>query len=105
MEAVDARSRHPLLQLDEGDLEFVLRLVLASGSLKELARAYRVSYPTIRLRLDRLIERLERRMRARETDPAAELLADLLERGEITAAGARRMQQLVREAYRRKEEP
>jgi hypothetical protein len=35
------------------------RLVLASGSLKGLAERYGVSYPTIRLRLDRLIERIK----------------------------------------------
>jgi hypothetical protein len=32
--------------------------VLASGSLKQLAEEYEVSYPTLRLRLDRLIERI-----------------------------------------------
>ena len=46
------------LQLEEEDQQFVKRLVLASGSLKELAEGYDVSYPTIRLRLDRLIERI-----------------------------------------------
>jgi hypothetical protein len=45
-------------QLDEEDQQFIKRLVLASGSLKELAEGYGVSYPTIRLRLDRLIERV-----------------------------------------------
>jgi hypothetical protein len=45
-------------QLEEEDQQFVKRLVLASGSLKELAEGYDVSYPTIRLRLDRLIERI-----------------------------------------------
>jgi hypothetical protein len=45
-------------QLEEEDQQFVKRLVLASGSLKELAESYDVSYPTIRLRLDRLIERI-----------------------------------------------
>jgi hypothetical protein len=44
--------------LSEEDLAFIKRLVLASGSLKELAQAYSVSYPTIRLRLDRLIEKI-----------------------------------------------
>jgi hypothetical protein len=38
---------HPLLVLDDTELEFVLRLVLASGSLKDLARSYGVSYPTV----------------------------------------------------------
>ena len=44
--------------LSEEDLAFIRRMVLASGSLKELARLYGVSYPTVRLRLDRLIERI-----------------------------------------------
>ena len=46
-------------QLSDEDLAFVKRFVLASGSLKELARSYGVSYPTIRLRLDRLIEKVK----------------------------------------------
>lgn len=45
-------------ELEDEDQQFVKRLVLASGSLKELAQNYKVSYPTIRLRLDRLIERV-----------------------------------------------
>jgi hypothetical protein len=47
-----------ITHLEDEDLQFVKRLVLASGSLKEVAAAYGVSYPTIRLRLDRLIERI-----------------------------------------------
>src|SRR6266478_5539879 len=45
--------------LDEEDLAFLKRFVLASGSLKELAQAYAISYPTVRLRLDRLIAKIE----------------------------------------------
>jgi hypothetical protein len=45
--------------LDEADLQFVRRMVLASGSLKDLAAEYEVSYPTIRARLDRIIERIK----------------------------------------------
>ena len=53
----DSKSgwQHPLLALNEEELDLVLQLVLASGSLKDLARGYQVSYPTIRLRVDRLI--------------------------------------------------
>jgi hypothetical protein len=47
------------LHLEDEDRQFIKRLILASGSLKELAQSYGVSYPTIRLRLDRLIERVE----------------------------------------------
>lgn len=45
--------------LSEEDLTFVKRFVLASGSLKAVAAAYGVSYPTVRLRLDRLIEKIK----------------------------------------------
>ena len=34
-------------------------MVLASGSLKQLAEEYDVSYPTIRQRLDRVIQRIQ----------------------------------------------
>lgn len=45
--------------LSDEDRAFVKRFVLASGSLKKLAAAYGVTYPTIRLRLDRLIEKIK----------------------------------------------
>lgn len=45
-------------KMNEEDLAFIKRFVLGSGSLKELATEYGVSYPTIRLRLDRLIEKI-----------------------------------------------
>lgn len=45
--------------LAEEDLAFIKRFVLASGSLKALAAAYGISYPTVRLRLDRLIEKVK----------------------------------------------
>jgi hypothetical protein len=44
--------------LDEEDIAFLKRFVLLSGSLKDLATAYGVSYPTVRLRLDRLIAKV-----------------------------------------------
>lgn len=47
-----------LSKLSDEDVSFIKRFVLASGSLKELANAYGISYPTVRLRLDRLIEKV-----------------------------------------------
>ena len=44
--------------LGEEDLAFIKRFVLASGSLKEVAAGYGISYPTVRLRLDRLIAKI-----------------------------------------------
>ena len=43
--------------LENDELAFVRRFILASGSLKALAQVYGVTYPTIRLRLDRLIQK------------------------------------------------
>lgn len=48
-----------LEQLSDEDVAFLKRFVLASGSLKNLAKAYGISYPTVRLRLDRLIEKVK----------------------------------------------
>lgn len=46
-------------RLSDEERNFLKRFILASGSLKALAEEYRVSYPTIRLRLDRLIEKIK----------------------------------------------
>lgn len=48
-----------LASLDDEDVSFIKRLVLASGSLKEIAGIYGVTYPTVRLRLDRLIQKIQ----------------------------------------------
>ena len=45
--------------LEEEDLVFIKKFVLASGSLKEMAGEYGVTYPTVRLRLDRLIQKIK----------------------------------------------
>ena len=48
-----------LLALEPEDVTFLKNFVLKSGSLKEIARLYEVSYPTVRLRLDKLIQKIE----------------------------------------------
>ncbi len=45
--------------LDTEDQSFVLSLLKSSGSLKEMARLYGISYPTVRNRLDALIEKVK----------------------------------------------
>ncbi len=45
--------------LSDEDMAFIKRFVLASGSLKALAADYGISYPTVRIRLDRLIAKIE----------------------------------------------
>ena len=97
------RDKHPLFALDEDDVEFVLQLVLASGSLKDLAERYGVSYPTIRARLDRVIARLQVIIEGRPTDPMAQLLGDLVEKGEMTPRAARAVVKLHRAGQQRSE--
>ena len=46
-------------ELDAEDINFIKKFILASGSLKEVAEIYDVSYPTVRLRLDRLIQKIQ----------------------------------------------
>ena len=46
-------------RLSDEDRNFLKRFLLASGSLKAVAAEYGISYPTVRLRLDRLIEKVK----------------------------------------------
>ncbi len=47
-----------MLNLDDEDVSFIKNFILASGSLKEIAKQYQVTYPTVRLRLDKLIQKI-----------------------------------------------
>ena len=48
-----------IVNLDDEDVSFVKKFLLASGSLKEMAKQYEVTYPTVRLRLDKLIQKIK----------------------------------------------
>ncbi|MDM5291893.1 DUF2089 family protein [Peribacillus simplex] len=48
-----------ILSLDIEDIEFIKNFVINSGSLKEIAKFYGVSYPTVRIRLDKLIQKIK----------------------------------------------
>lgn len=62
--------------LEDEDAAFIKKFVLASGSLKEMAGLYGVSYPTVRLRLDRLIQKI-RLSETAEADPYEALVKRL----------------------------
>ncbi len=49
----------PLASLCSDDQAFILDFMKASGSLKEMAKLLGLSYPTIRNRLDEIIERVK----------------------------------------------
>lgn len=65
-----------LSNLGEEDVAFIKRFVLSSGSLKEMAKQYDVTYPTVRLRLDRLIEKIKMSENTQE-DPYVALIKKL----------------------------
>lgn len=65
-----------LAALEDEDLVFIKKFILASGSLKEMAHQYGVTYPTVRLRLDRLIQKIQIREQA-GTDPYVSLIKRL----------------------------
>lgn len=48
-----------LLQLSEDEQQFVLEFLLSSGSLKEMASKMDKSYPTVRNKLDDMIEKIQ----------------------------------------------
>lgn len=48
-----------MVNLEDEDIVFIKKFLHASGSLKEVAKQYGVTYPTVRLRLDRLIQKIQ----------------------------------------------
>ena len=56
-----------LINLEIEDLTFIKRLIISSGSLKSLAKEYNINYPTNKIRMDKLIEKIK--MYEEENDP------------------------------------
>jgi hypothetical protein len=48
-----------LARLSAEDQDFILQFINASGSLKEMAKLLKLSYPTVRNRLDEIIEHIK----------------------------------------------
>lgn len=77
-----------LLRLSAEDLKFVENFVTSSGSLKEMARIEGQSYPTIRGRLNDIIEQLIQH-KSSTTAKQHEIL-DAIAKGTISVAEATR---------------
>ena len=65
-----------MANLDDEDVAFIKRFIMASGSLKKMAEEYGVTYPTVRLRLDRLIQKIQLSESA-EQDPYVQTIKRL----------------------------
>lgn len=48
-----------ITELEADELNFIKKFILASGSLKEMAELYKVTYPTVRTRLNHIIEKVK----------------------------------------------
>ena len=75
--------------LSEEDLQFIKRFILASGSLKALAKQYRISYPTLRTRLNRLIDKVNAVDDPKLTDPFLLKIRLMVADGTLTQAAAK----------------
>lgn len=71
-----------ILELNEEELEFVKLFILSSGSIKKLAEIYSASYPTLRKRLDKLIQKV-RISERKENDKIVQLIQQLEKDGKI----------------------
>jgi len=87
-----------VVSLDEDDLQLIRRFVVLSGSLKELAADYGVSYPTIRARVDAVIERLRLLDRNSADDVLEARLRVLVADGELAPRMAKELLRLHKEA-------
>lgn len=93
-----------LSELSEEDYQFLKRLVLASGSLKEVAGEYGISYPTVRIRLDRLIEKIRLLDGAGETDPFHLRIRLMVADGQIAPTTAKAIMKEYEKTLRRKDD-
>ena len=88
-----------MAELEDEDVTFIKKFLLSSGSLKEVAALYGVSYPTVRLRLDRLIQKIQLTETA-EADPYVSLIKRLAVDDKLDVETAR----LLLQAYRKTKE-
>ena len=75
-------------QLTAEQQEFVEVFLASRGNIKEVERLLGISYPTVRSRLDQIIEALGYRVEYQETDSHRKDILKALSDGEITAEEA-----------------
>ncbi len=82
-------SSPKFLELSSDQQRFAMEFILASGSLKEMAKILDVSYPTVRAKLDRIIECLRGEKPSEQERRAA--ILDAVEEKEISTQEASRL--------------
>ena len=92
-----------LNDLSDEDYQFIKRFILASGSLKEMAGQYGISYPTVRGRLDRLIEKVRILESTKEKSEFHKKVKVLAAEGKLDLSVARELIQSYEHSLDRKE--
>lgn len=87
-------------ELEADELQFIKRFVLASGSLKEMADIYGVTYPTVRSRLNGIIAKVSSSEEKQE-EPYVSLIKKMAMDGKLDFEAAA---VLIHE-YRQRKEP
>lgn len=88
-----------IMHLTKEQLEFVEVFIMARGNIKDVEKALNISYPTVRAKLDQVIEALsdgkkpssaevEEKNSPTKTSKARQEILDKLERGEISTEEA-----------------
>jgi hypothetical protein len=75
-----------LMRLPAEDLEFIDAFVRSSGSLKEMGKQLNLSYPTVRNRLNEIIERLSKR--SDDVELKRRKILDAVAKGDLTVKEA-----------------
>lgn len=77
--------------LEPEEANFLRRFLLASGSLKEMAEEYGVSYPTIRQRLDTLIAKVRSNSKEKPITELRRVVRRMVEDGALDLPEARKI--------------
>lgn len=88
-----------ITELEDDELQFIKRFVLASGSLKEMADIYKVTYPTVRTRLNHIIEKIQM-SQVNQEDPYVSIIKKMVIEGKVDFEAAAI---LIREYRERKD--
>lgn len=80
-------SSAPLNALPPEEQAFVIAFVRSHGNIRKMERLFDISYPTVKKRLNAIVERLDDQFRAPDDDARSDVLRRL-ELGRITPAEA-----------------
>lgn len=73
--------------LSAQELSFIETFIRCRGNIKEVEKELKISYPTVRAKLDEVIEKLGYKVGPRKDERKQDIL-DALERGDLTAEQA-----------------